>query len=320
MAGTPLFKRGRHPSRDGIGRASIKADAAGKLRAEVASLLEKRITDADFQRLLGAILLAKADSGNVRGEGDGVMNHVATYFGSVTGCDVELVVQECVVAPVGYDAVRRKDIVAQLRAMTKLADDALISALRDCDIWTFQIIKTATTDLIRDQLWEHGQFTDSDGETYRYTSNIEFGSWEHSPYLPLGISGVRQAVERALAGIQGVQTAGSDDFRGSLARMPVLAKGRGAKAKPYQLALASECVAMWRLYGHAGQRKPSTASRTGKGTKIVDFAAVVFLKAGMPLSSRRLVALLKDARSLRAKRMSEGRRFAAKMKLLVRSG
>lgn len=304
MAGKSLFKHGRHPSRGAIGVASIKASAASKLRAEIAGMLAKRITDADFARLLDSALLAKAHSGIVRkGEEGGEIWHAASYLDPFEDADIPASIRETVAPPVGYEAVRRKDIAAQLRAMVKIRNDNdLLTALRNCDHWTFEAIQREQISHTAKVISDEGQFTDANGDCNRIPAEILLGFREDDPlYLPLGITGLRESIANAL-----VETDAKKDHA-------------GPPEKPYQLALANECIIFWKKFGPASQRKPWATAGTGKQSQIVSFADVVFKAAGMPLSSRRLIALLKDARRLRAQQLWEARYLTSRLRIKTKT-
>lgn len=305
MAGKALFKQGRHPSRGSIGAANIEANAASKLRAEIAGMLTRRITDADFFRLLDSALLAKAHSGVVRsGENGGVIWHSASYLAPQSeGAGIPLPICETVTPPIGYDVVRRKDIEAQLRAMLKIRKDSdLLIALRNCDHWTFEVIQQEQIRLTEKAISDAGQFTDPDGETCIIPAEIQFGRRDVDPtYLPLGITGLRESIANALA-----ETNAQKDHA-------------GPAEKPYQHALANECITFWKKFGEASQRKPWATAGTGKQSRIVNFADAVFNAAGMALSSRRLIVLLKAARSLRSRQLREDRRFATRLRIKAKT-
>ncbi len=316
MAGKVLYKHGRHPSRDGIGRASISHDAADKLKGAISKILERTISDTDFARLLDAVVLAKASSRPVgKNEMGEIMHRVTVQSGRASEEDIDLYILEAVPPPVAYDMIRRKDIEAQLRAMRKIRDDnSLTSALRACDHWTLSVINMASTDIMSDMLWERGEFTDADGQVCRTPRAINGGSATSPTVLPLGIDGLRQAIERAQSALDGDLAAGSDNFRDALARMPVLAKGRGPREKPYQSALADECITLWKKYGWPSQRKPWTTAGTDKRSGIVTFAKAIFVAAGMELSDRRLVTILKEARNSRAEKFWSNWHFIARLR------
>lgn len=308
MAGKSLFKHGRHPSRDGIGRGVITTGVAGKLKAAISELFEKPISDMDFSRLLEDVALARAHPKPVGKNEMGLMMHrVACFSGCVSEPNIEINILEAVPPPVAYE-IRRKDVESQLRAMHKIRDDVvLIEALRNCDHCTFSVIDMASIDIMSDMLWERGEYTDTNVETCRTPISIHGGSAISPAILPLGIGGLRQAIERALSAIDGCTSAGSENFRGELARMPELASGRGPREKTYQSVLADRCIAWWKKYGRASQRKPWNVDGEGKRSQIVSFSGAVFESAGMPLSDRRLVALLKKARKTRAEKLREYR-------------
>ncbi len=305
MAGKSLFKHGRHLSRDAIGVASIKASAASKLRAEIAGMLAKRITDADFARLLDSALLTKAHSGIVRnGEEGGEIRHAASYFDPhLGGADIPALIRETVAQPVGYEAVRRKDIAAQLRAMVKIRNDNdLLTALQNCDHWTFEAIQREQIRLTAKVISDEGQFTDANGDRNRIPAEIQLGCREDDPpYLPLGMTGLRESIANAL-----VETDAKKDHA-------------GPPEKPYQHALANECIIFWKKFGEARQRKPWETTDTGRQSQIVSFADVVFKAAGMTLSSRRLIALLKDARRLRAQQLWEARYLTSRLRIKTKT-
>ena len=308
MAGKVLFKHGRHPSRYGIGRGVVTTGVAGNLKAAISELFEKPISDMDFSRLLEDVALARAHPKPVGKNEMGLMMHrVSRFSGCVSEPDIELNILEAVPPSVAYE-IRRKDVEAQLRAMHKIRDDlALIEALRNCDHCTFSVIDMASIDIMSDMLWERGEYTDTNGETCRTPVSIHGGSAISPAILPLGIDGLRQAIERALSAIDGYPSVGSDDFRGALARMPELKSDRGPREKTYQSVLADRCIAWWKKYGRASQRKPWNVDGEDKRSQIVSFSGAVFESAGMPLSDRRLVALLKKARKTRAEKLREYR-------------
>lgn len=315
MAGKSLFKVGRHPSRYGIGSASITQISAAKLNDKISKILERTIGDKDFARLLDAVVLAKVSSGR-RGEESGEIAHrVILPAAHASEQDIEMYVLEPMPPPVTYPMVRRKDIEAQLRAMRKICnDDALINALRACDTWTFSVINMASIDVMSDALWERGEFTDADGEVWRTPRSIYCGSIDSPPILPLGVAGLRQAIGRALSALDGHENAGSSEFRNALERMPILAKGRGPREKPFQAVLADECIALWKKYGQPSRRKPWATTDTEKRSRIVDFSRVVFEEAGMKLFDRRLVTLLCLARKAKATNLRRDRRFIASLR------
>ncbi|WNB74562.1 hypothetical protein [Methylomonas koyamae] len=59
---------------------------------------------------------------------------------------------------------------------------------------------------------------------------------------------------------------------------------------------ASECWRFWEKFGPDKGRNAWRTNGTGKHSKLVDLADVVFHAAGMPLDSSRLVAILKKAK------------------------
>lgn len=308
MAGKSLFKHGRHPSRGSLGLGIITASVAGKLKDAISELFERPISDMDFSQLLYDVALARAHPKPVGNTEIVRIMHRVTYFsGCVSGSDIEINIPEDVPPPVAYE-IRRKDVEAQLRAMRKIRGDSeLTTALRNCDHSTFSVIDEASIDIMRDLLSESGEFTDADGETWRNPISIYGGSEKTPAILPLGIDGLRQAIERALSAIDDCRSVGSDDFRGALARMPELKSDRGPREKTYQSVLADRCIAWWKKYGRASQRKPWNVDGEGKTSQIVSFSGAVFESAGMPLSDRRLVALLKKARKTRAEQLREYR-------------
>jgi hypothetical protein len=320
VAGKVLFKHGRHPSRYGIGRGVVTTGVAGNLKAAISELFEKPISDMDFSRLLEDVALARAHPKPVGKNEMGLMMHrVSRFSGCVSEPDIEINILEAVPPSVAYE-IRRKDVEAQLRAMHKIRDDlALIEALRNCDHCTFSVIDMASIDIMSDMLWERGEYTDTNGETCRTPVSIHGGSAISPAILPLGIDGLRQAIERALSAIDGCPSVGSDDFRGALARMPELKSDRGPREKTYQSVLADRCIAWWKKYGRASQRKPWGTTDTGRQSQIVSFACVVFNAAGMPLSSRRLIALLKDARRLRAQQLWEARHLTTRRRIKTKT-
>ena len=320
MAGKALFKHGRHASRSGIGRGVITEGAADNLKAKISELFEKTISDRDFSRLLDDVALARAHPKPVGNSEMGLITHrVAHPSGYVSGPGVQINVIEAVPPPVIYE-IRRKDVEAQLRAMHKIRGDSeLTTALRDCDHSTFSVIDEASIDIMRNLLSDSGEFTDADGETWRHPISIYGGSVKSPVILPLGIDGLRRAIERALSAIDDRQSVGSDDFRGAVARMPELKSDRGPREKTYQSVLADRCIVWWKKYGRASQRKPWETTDTGRQSQIVSFADVVFQAAGMPLSSRRLIVLLKDARRLRAQKLREAWHLASRLRIKTKT-
>lgn len=318
MAGKVLYKLGRHPSRDGIGHASIQRNDADKLKDEISKILERTISDKDFARLLDAVALAKASSGSRRGEPGEIMHRVRLPAAHTSEQDIEIYILEAIPPPVAYPMVRRKDIEAQLRAMRKICnDDALINALRACDTWTFSVINMASIDVMSDMLWERGEFTDADGEVRRIPRSIYGGSVDSPAILPLGVAGLRDAIERALAALDGDENAGSSEFRNALEKMPILAKGRGPREKPFQSVLADECITLWKKYGRPSRRKPWVTTGIDRRSGIVDFSDAVFEAAGMDLSPRRLVTLLQLARKTKATNLRRDRCFIAKLRKMA---
>lgn len=241
-------------------------------------MLKKPVSQEDFHRLLDAVVLAKALSGNVVRDEGNVVNHEASYYDPQFGQDTKLCAQEVIAPTARHDAVRRKDIEAQLRAMSKIRDDGkLMGALWNCDRLTFEAIQQASFSIMSDLLFENGHFIDADGETWQSPSEIQLGLHESdSPYLPLGVAGLREAIAKALDEI-----ADKKDLP-------------GAREKPYQIELAKVCNSLWKKYVDPAP-KPHASPRTGKGSPDVTFAVAVFSAAGMPLSPARVRDVLKKA-------------------------
>jgi len=165
MAGTPLFKRGQHPSRYALGHAEISEADARELRQSLDALTVRGMDGADFRFLLCAILEAKA-------------------------CERP-----------DYDPVTRKDTVAQLQAMGKLrSDDELLAALRKCDHRTLEAIRRAQNAAISDVLWCEGLFVDVEGQEHRTPPGLEFVGPRDDvgPYLPMGFDGLRRSIAVAI--------------------------------------------------------------------------------------------------------------------------
>jgi len=74
-----------------------------------------------------------------------------------------------------------------------------MGALWNCDRLTFEAIQQASFSIMSDLLFENGHFIDADGETWQSPSEIQLGLHESdSPYLPLGVAGLREAIAKAL--------------------------------------------------------------------------------------------------------------------------
>jgi len=275
MAGKVFFRKGRwHMS-----RFRHTTEFGAEFLNSLTRILGKEIPFPDWCYLAQSIAMAKSDN-------DLQTKHKAT----------------------------RKDALAQLRAMSRLkSNDDLLWALRGCDRMTFEAIQQAQTDAISDVLWRDGVFVDAHGEDHCIPPAIEHvGLMERfPPYLPMGFEGVRNAIAASLKTI--------DEEKRHEASEPSLClvtrrtrfhpkTGAGNTEKSYQRDLAAECVVFWRSCGKASQRKPWAASGEDKRSRIVAFAHTVFAAAGMRLSDRRMVSLLKQARKARAEELRERRR------------
>lgn len=165
MPGRNLFKKGLHPSRQGM-HFEYSIDQGPGLYRTLCLALGARILRTDYQNLLFIMNYAE------REETLRVAMHVT-----------------------------RKDSLAQLHAMIKIKEDSeLIEALKNTDIKTFMIISQAQTDLIAEKISETGYFIDSDGMQYTlFVPSLE--QYTHPGveyYLPDGIVGLRNAVSLAL--------------------------------------------------------------------------------------------------------------------------
>jgi hypothetical protein len=156
-------------------------------------------------------------------------------------------------------------------------------------------------DVISEVLWRDGFFVDADGDEHRIAPSMELEgkSKRVSPYLPMGVAGVRNAVAAALKNIEADKGGeeSSPDLHLVTLRTRVHPKmGAGRAAKPYQLDLAHACWAFWERHEPSKGGGAWRTNGTNKRSKLVDMADVVFSAAGMRLDSSRLVALLKKSK------------------------
>lgn len=165
MAGKNHFKKGLHPSRQGM-YFEFRSDIGAPHYDPLCQALGARLSPKDFYWLMLAI-------------------HEAMH-------------EEILSA--GRHATR-KDALAQLKAMSKIKSDTkLIEALKNTDINTFMMINQAQTDLISEKIDKNGYFIDSRGSQYI----IPIASLDQYPlpgveyYLPDGIAGLQNAVSLAL--------------------------------------------------------------------------------------------------------------------------
>lgn len=280
MAGKVFFKNGKRH----VSRLLHTTEFGAEFLESLVGILGKKITPRDWGYLAQAIAIAKADNDRQT-----------------------------------RDRATRKDALAQLKAMRRLKDyDALLQALRGCDRMTLEAIRQAQTDAIGDVLGRDGVFVDADGVEHQSPPGIDHvGPMERvQPYLPMGFEGLRNAIADALKSIEAdeVREESDPDLQIVMRRTRIHPKSTaGNLEKTYQIALATECIVLWKKYGNAKQRKPWCTASTGKRSDVVSFSCAVFMAAGMPLADGRLTDLLKKARRLRAQELSEsGRRRMVK--------
>ena len=253
MAGSVLFKRGRHPSRSG---RRAKKTMGPRDYVDLRSAIARRlglVTSVDFQFLSEAILTARSF----------LQNSVTT------GPDGGAVECEGLIGP-----MTRRDTVAQLKAMRRIDDDdALISALENIDAMTFSAIQQADLGLIADEISKSGHFVDSEGHEYLFPPSIE--SIPGFVYLPSGVGGLRQAVDVAL------ETSEHRADRG------------GRKDKTHQSELERLCRYLWAKYCPSKSQRVWCTPDADRRSELVAFAKFVFDQAGMHLTDSRLVDVLK---------------------------
>lgn len=91
----------------------------------------------------------------------------------------------------GEGHVSRKDSVASLRAMLRVSDEHLTTALKNCDIATFGRIQDAHFTLMGDDM-----LVAAHGDEWAYTPGIELPPGGDGPLcLPKGFDGLRQAIK-----------------------------------------------------------------------------------------------------------------------------
>ncbi|MFJ3057169.1 hypothetical protein [Herbaspirillum sp. NPDC087042] len=272
MAGRVFFRAGqRHSSRSGH-----KTGLSG-LREELSRFFLRPISEVDLDILVDALAIANMENS----------------------------------AQTGHDRPNRKDALAQLKAMTRTKDDdKLIHALRGCDRMTFEAIQWCHAEIINEIVLQAHHFVDVHGHIHQFAPQIELYGEHHKqsnilPYLPMGIAGIRKAINFALQSID------SDTPLPGATHLPSFrihpTSQAGNLKKTYQTKLAMTCVSMWAGYGRPDQRKPWQSPGTGNQSAIVNFTGMIFSFAGMHLSHSRLVTLLRGARIERSQELRDRR-------------
>lgn len=184
----------------------------------------------------------------------------------------------------------RKESLAALRAMFRMSDEELIAALPTCDMATFGRIQTAQTELDYSRngipvVEVPGTALDADevdvGLIHR--RSIELPTIWRPLYLPMGISGLREAVASAITVAE--REAGSP----------------GNKPKPHMEDLAKACNEFMEKHP-LPRRKHDAQSRAVPLSASVRFATEIFGLAGMKrVGESRIEQLLTDVRKLRAR-------------------
>lgn len=298
MRGRILFRHGPHASRIGY-RALPAAKDEAEFRRNFTQLLAdlKKIVDPfpvheDAVRALNiAILVAISEARRAK-------------TGSGTGAAKDLA-----------SRVTRDDRIAQLEALQKISDDtALVDALRNVDDRTLAAIDQESHFLIAEEINKNGVFVDDDGADWHFPFSIEIPVFipQAQPritlprgfdglreelaaggvlqieqqqagatpaYLPMGVTGLRQAITNALKRAQAEQ-------------------GKpGNRTKVYQQELARACWKFWNATVPGSFR--GKAWQTGQGetaSKTVQFAGIVFAAAGFVLSPVTLAEVMNQTR------------------------
>lgn len=247
MAGKVFFARGRfHASRAPTTGAIVAAEVE-RLRAEIEEALPGIAVNVEGLCTLGdAIALARAR----------VKEH--------------------------NEKATRRDALAQLEAMTRCLDDALILALRACDRRTLALIDGAQKQLIADVISATGCFVDVDGEEYRFSPpGIQIAAYTRPGgypdiYLPAGIEGVRRAVSAALEALRSEP------------------EKAGNRVKDWQRPLAAAALGAMRAFSGRRDVKAWRTVSTGRAAPLLGLVKVVFKFAGAELGEARALDLCKE--------------------------
>jgi hypothetical protein len=164
MAGINYYKRGAHPSREGV-TAGLSGEEFAHFHKQVLSLIgPNRPLLRDIVWLIDAVAMARAES---------------------------LRADACAVTP--------NDTRRQLKSMLSLEPSALLEALRNCDELTLLAINEAQEQLIWEILLTNGAFIDAKGCKHTSSSHPILLTSPNCPiHLPMGFAGTKQAIQRAL--------------------------------------------------------------------------------------------------------------------------
>lgn len=207
---------------------------------------------------------------------------LALHLGAIEQADFELILVAVAHVRVGRDLASRgrdrptrDDAMATLTAMLKLKDDdALKLALHQCDVLTFNAICAASVAIAADEISVHGVFVDEEGNEWRlHPPGISLYPGLGT-YLPMGVPGLRMALESALKAVEG--------RKGSA----------GNNCKPYMPDLADACRLMWEKYRPVASQRAWVNKVNRNKSPIQHFAEAVFGVAGAGIAPSRVEELM----------------------------